>query len=141
MTGGQLGVDRVGLAASPARVCVRLVDLEHPDTLGEQMAGQAGSVGAGRLHPDPLDQAERGKPGQQLAVTRGGDRKRLASQQAPTLVKRRGLVGIGVRVDAADDTTDLLLHAVHCCPSLIGGTAGRVGGHNSDEALVANRFL
>jgi hypothetical protein len=39
------------------------------------------------------------------------------------------------------DQTDLLVHAVHCCPSLIGGTAGRVGGHNSDEALVANRFL
>jgi hypothetical protein len=50
-------------------------------------------------------------------------------------------MGVGVRVDTADDAAALLVHALHCCPALIGGTAGRVGGHNSDQALVASRFL
>jgi len=34
MAGGQFGVDRVALAAPPARVRVRLVDLEHLQALG-----------------------------------------------------------------------------------------------------------
>jgi len=34
MAGGQFGVDRVALAAPPARVRVRLVDLEHLQAVG-----------------------------------------------------------------------------------------------------------
>ena len=62
VTGRHLGVDRVGLPATPARVRVRLVDLEHPDALSDEMARQAGRVGAGRLHADPVDHAERREP-------------------------------------------------------------------------------
>jgi hypothetical protein len=50
-------------------------------------------------------------------------------------------MGVGVRVHAADDERVLLLHAVPAVLSVRkGGPAGK-GGQNSDEALVASRFL
>ena len=42
--GGELGVDRVALAAATARVLVRLVDLEHLDVVFAQVAHEAGGV-------------------------------------------------------------------------------------------------
>jgi hypothetical protein len=46
-----------------------------------------------------------------------------------------------VRVDAADDNHLLVVHAVAVVPSIReSGPVGK-GGHNSDEALVASRFL
>jgi hypothetical protein len=105
------------------------------------MTGQAGRVRAGRFHADPVDLAEASQPGEQLRIARSGHLERLGRQKRSAVVERCGVMGVGVRVDTADDAAALLVHALHCCPSLIGGTAGRVGGHNSDEALVASRFL
>ncbi len=36
-------------------VRVRLVDLDDADPVGDQHPHQAGRVGAGRLHADPID--------------------------------------------------------------------------------------
>ena len=141
MTGRQLGVDRVGLAAPPAGMRVGLVDLDHRGALAEEVAGQSGGIGAGRLDSDSLDLAEGSEPGEEFAVAAGGDREGSGPEQRPTLIERCGVVGVGVSVDSTDDPAIVLVHDLHCCPSLIGGTAGRVGGHNSDEALVASRFL
>ena len=52
---GHLGVDRVALAAPPAAVRVRLVDLEHLKALGAQVAHQPGRVAAGRFHAQRSD--------------------------------------------------------------------------------------
>jgi hypothetical protein len=50
-------------------------------------------------------------------------------------------MGVRVRVDAADNQRVLLRHAVHAVLSVReGGLVGK-GGQNSDEALVASRFL
>jgi hypothetical protein len=141
VTCGQFGVDRVGLAAPAPGVRVGLVDLEHLHALRDEMPGQSGGEGAGRLHTDPVDRAEAAQPRQQVAIARRGDVERLGCQKRSAVVERRGVMAVGVRVDATDDATPALVHALHRCPSLIGGTAGRVGGHNSDEALVASRFL
>jgi hypothetical protein len=122
-------------------VRVRLVDLEHADARGDQDPCQGGGVGAGGLHADPVDLAEAVQPLQQLAVSGSGRLEGLGPQQRSTIIESGCVVGVGVRIDAADDAAVGLVHAVHCCPSLIGGTAGRAGGHNSDEALVASRFL
>jgi hypothetical protein len=49
-------------------------------------------------------------------------------------------MGVGMRVNAADDER-VLLHAVPAVLSVRkGGPVGK-GGQNSDEALVASRFL
>jgi hypothetical protein len=46
-----------------------------------------------------------------------------------------------MRVNAADDNTLVVVHAASAVPSIPeGGPVGK-GGHNSDEALVASRFL
>ena len=133
---GQLGVDRVALAAEPSRVRVRLVDLEHFDALGEEMAGQAGGVGSGRFHADAVELAEATQPSEKVYVAAGGHGEGCAAQQRSAVVDHRGVMAVGVCVDTADDdTARVVVHALHRCPSLIGGTAGRVGGHNSDEAL------
>lgn len=120
---------------------VRLVDLEHLDATGDEQTRQTSGEGTGRLHSDAVELAEALKPSEQLSIADRGDRERLGAQQRSAVVDRRGVMGVGVRVDASDYPEVLLVHAVHCCPSLIGGTAGREGGHNSDEALVASRFL
>ena len=57
------------------------------------------------------------------------------------MIQYRGMMGIGVRVNPTDDERVLLLHAVHAVLSVReGGPVGK-GGQNSDEALVASRFL
>jgi hypothetical protein len=51
------------------------------------------------------------------------------------------MVAVGVSVDAADNERLLVHHPVPAVLSIReGGPVGK-GGHNSDEALVASRFL
>jgi hypothetical protein len=51
------------------------------------------------------------------------------------------MVGVGTCVDAADTKRLVVLHAVPVVLSIrAGGPVGK-GGQNSDEALVASRFL
>jgi hypothetical protein len=127
VTRRQLSVDRVGLPAPPAGMRVGLVDLDYHDALANEISGQPGGVGAGRLDSDALDLAERPEPGKEFAVAAGGDRKRLGLEQGSALIEHRGVVSVGVCVDTADDSAGVLVHDLHCCPSLIGGTA-RSGG-------------
>ena len=47
---------------------------------------------------------------------------------------------IGVCIDSSDDSTSLIRHPFSHRPFASGRLAG-TGGHNSDEALAANRFL
>src|SRR5512132_4318215 len=66
--------------------------------------------------------------------------KALAGEQRTALIERRGVMGVGVRVNPTDNER-VLLHAVHAVLSIReGGPVGK-GGQNSDEALVASRFL
>jgi hypothetical protein len=59
-------------------------------------------------------------------------------EQTATLIQRRGVIDVGVRVHPVDDKRILLRHALHAVLSIREG-AGPVGkgGHNSDEALAA----
>jgi hypothetical protein len=50
--GGGDRVDRIGLVLGPAGAPVGPVDLDQVDAFASQVAGQAGAVGAGALHPD-----------------------------------------------------------------------------------------
>ena len=43
-------------------------------------------------------------------------------------IERRGVMGVGVCVDAANDSATVRVHTLRCCPCLIGGTAGRADG-------------
>ena len=61
VAGGQFGVDRIALAAPPARVRVRLVDLEHLQALGAQVTHQPSGIAARRLHADRGDRRERAR--------------------------------------------------------------------------------
>ena len=51
--GGVLSVHGVGFAPEAAQLPVGTVHFHHLDTGSGQMAGQAGAVAAGALHPDP----------------------------------------------------------------------------------------
>jgi hypothetical protein len=51
VAGGQLGVDRIALAPPPTRVRVRLVDLEHLQAFGAQVAHQPSGIAARRSTP------------------------------------------------------------------------------------------
>lgn len=75
MTRGHLGVARVGLAAPAPGVRVRLVDLEHPNALGDEITGEAG-----RLDADPVDFADAQQPRQELPIAGTGYRKRPGGQ-------------------------------------------------------------
>ena len=51
---GLHGVDAVGLAVAATGLTVGPIDFHHRHPHAAQEAGQAGPVGAGALHPDPL---------------------------------------------------------------------------------------
>ena len=59
---------------------VRAIDLDHLDPGAAQEAGQAGPIGAGALHPDPIERAEPAQPAVQLGEPAGGRRERLDAQ-------------------------------------------------------------
>jgi hypothetical protein len=136
-----LGVDRVALAAPPACVRVRPVDLDDVDVSRAQIAHQSSRVGAGGLDADDADAAEALKPSQQRPIAVGRGREGADAEQAPVLVERRGVVRIGVGVDAARDQSARARHPVHAVPSVERAAPAGAGGQNSDEARVASRFL
>jgi hypothetical protein len=106
-----------------------------------QIADEGGSIGTGRLDRDHVDLAEGPQPVQQLRVAGSRGREARRGEQSAALVQRRGVMSVGVRVHPADDERVLLLHAVPAVLSIReGGPVGK-GGQNSDEALVASRFL
>ena len=136
---GQLGIDRIALAHASARVRMGLVDLEHP--LRAQIPNQPGRVAAGRLDADHGELAEARQPAKELGVAVHGRRKALRAEQRAALIQSGGMVAIGVRIYSANNERLLVLHPVPAVLSIReGGPVGK-GGHNSDEALVASRFL
>lgn len=137
MTCRQLSIDRIGLPPSPVGMRVGLVDLDHRGALANEIPGQPGGVGAGRLDSDALNLAERPEPGKEFTVAASGGRKRPGLMQGSPFVKHCGVVNVGVRVDSADDPTSALVHDLHCCPSLIGGTARSGGPMKSRPAFPA----
>ena len=133
--GGHLRIDRVALADTPARVRVRLVDLDDPDVVLAQVAHERRGIRAGRLNRDDVDLSVAAQPVEQLAVARRGRREALRREQRPALVERGRVMGVRVRVDPANYQRVLLRHAVHAVLSVReGGLVGK-GGQNSDEAL------
>ena len=61
-TGGRLGLNRVGFAPLPTHAPVGPVDLDHDHLLVQQVAGQAGTVAAGALHPDRVEPSMPAQP-------------------------------------------------------------------------------
>jgi hypothetical protein len=122
-------------------VRVRLVDLDDPDVALAQIAHERSRIRTGRLDRDDVDLAETAQPVQQLPVAGRCGREALRGEQCAALVKRGRVMAVGVRVNTADDECVLLLHAVPAVLSFRkGGPVGK-GGQNSDQALVASRFL
>jgi len=107
--GGGISVDRVGLAASTD--CSDGSD--HPADLNvgrEQHTGQAGPIRAGALDPDTLQRAVTGDEVQQGQVAIRGGRE-LAVGQLPARARdQRRVMGIGMGVDAGDDTDKIACH-------------------------------
>lgn len=79
--GSGFGVDRVGLAASPAGGLVRLADLDHLQPCRVQVPGQRRTVGAGALHSRVPHRPETAHPGHQRPITCRGGRERPAGHQ------------------------------------------------------------
>jgi hypothetical protein len=108
--GGLDRVDGIGLALAPAFLAVRAVDLENFYARSPQVAGQAGPIRAGALHPDPHRRAERAQPDQQRLVARRGGRKLLHPQQTADAIKCSGYMHIQVRVHATRDRARGIYH-------------------------------
>ena len=101
------GIDAVGLAVAATGLTVRAIDLDHRHPVTAQEAGQAGPVGAGALHPDPLQRAERASQAcssANPAVVVGND---STPSTPPLAVERGGDVNVEVGVDPAGDRTRL----------------------------------
>ncbi len=79
-------------------------------------------------------------PGDQPRVPLSGGRERGRAEQPSLLVEDSDVVLVGVRIDTRDDNASLIVHPSLHRPFGSGRQAG-TGGHNSDEALAANRFL
>ena len=109
-TSGRFGIGGVALASPPAGLAVGPVDLHHLDVLGGQVTGQAGTVGAGALHADPLELAEVAHPAHQPPVAGRRRRKPGRSQDSADIVDDRRYVDVLVGVDAADDSALLIGH-------------------------------
>jgi hypothetical protein len=138
--GGQLGIDRVALAEPLPRMPVRLVDLDDPDPAGAEGTHESRRVGAGRFDPDALDLSVALQPADQLRVAVRCGWKRGRIKQPSLQVDDRHVVLVGVRIHAANHAASLICHPSLHRPFGSGRQAG-TGGHNSDEALAANRFL
>lgn len=119
---------------------VWLVDLDDADPAGLERAHESGRVGARRLDADPLDAAVAAQPAEQARVAGAGRREGGGAEQPPLQIEHRHVVLVGVRVDAGDDSPSVIRHPFSHRPFAWGRQAG-TGGHNSDEALAANRFL
>ncbi len=124
--GGELGVDRVALTEPGSRVRVRLVDLDDTDPFRDQLADEAGRVGAGRLDSDPVDLPEATHPLDQLSIPVSGRRERGRAEQPALPVDDSDVVLVGVRVDTRDHRHPFLRHSLHTVPSPVGA-AGRDG--------------
>ena len=106
------GVHGVGLALAAALLAVGAVYLHHLHPGPAQVAGQAGPVAAGALHPDPRHRAEAGQPNQQLPVTsRGWSETRSTPRQPTDPVQRGGHVHIQMRVH----TTSNRARGIYSC--------------------------
>jgi hypothetical protein len=103
LAGGGLGVDHVVLALAGPSVGVRGVDLDHVDALGEQVAGQPGSVGPRRLDADLPQSAELVQPVGQPPVSSRCGRERAVREPSAVLVEHDHMVGVLVGVHASDD--------------------------------------
>ena len=142
--GGHLRVDRVALADTPAGMRVRLVDLDDPNAVLAQVAHERGGIGAGRLDRDGVDLSEAAQPVQQLPVSRRRGRKALRGEQRSALIERRGVMGVRVRVNPANNERVLLRHAVHAVLSVRraarSGRADRtVTRHFCDQVPMRSR--
>lgn len=96
---------------------MRLVDLDHADEVGAEIAHEAGGVAAGRLDRDAINPAVALKPPQRVGIAWRAGPEVGAAKQSAALIQGGDVVAVGVRVDAADDPRRLLRHAVHGCPS------------------------
>ena len=101
------GIDAVGLAVAATGLPVRAINLDHHHPGRAQEPGQARPVGAGALHPDPVQRAERAQPGVQLGEPGAGRRERPDAEQAAVGVERGSDVHVEMGVDSAGDRTRL----------------------------------
>ena len=137
LCGQGLDVDRIGLVPPPAGVGVRLVDLTDLDSLGVQVASQASAVGAGGLHPNPIDRAEAAQPTGELPITSCGRGEGGLAEATTNAVQRNRVV-----VSAWQSTPPITMLVgtgipIVPLPSWTGGGPAGTGGHNSDGAFVA----
>ena len=105
--GGLHGVEAVGLAVPATGLTIGAIDLHHRHPHTAQEAGHAGPVGAGALHPDPPQRAERAQPGVQVGEPDRGRRERPDAEQTAVGVQRGGDVHVQMGVDSAGDRARL----------------------------------
>jgi hypothetical protein len=92
-----------------------------------QVASQASAVGAGGLHPDPIDRAEAAQPTGELPIASCGRREGGPAEATTHAVQRNRVVSLGVAVDPADDNVRGYGHPDRAAPFLDGRRAGRDG--------------
>jgi hypothetical protein len=143
-SGGDLGVQRVGLAAPAPGLAVGTVDLDHDLAVTVQEARQPSPEAAGTFDPPALDLAQALGPAQQLGIA-GRSGRDADGVQAPTkaVVGHRD-VDLGVGIDPDRD-----LRGRWLCHggdgrllSVVGWTAptGRAGGHDCDGSVATGSY-
>jgi hypothetical protein len=99
------------------------------------VAGEPGAVGAGGFHSDHGHRPEGPQPGQQGLVAGCGGGELGVAQAAAAAIQGDGVMGVGVAVDPADDSSIGGGHAGGVASGWLGAARAGTGGHNSDEAL------
>jgi hypothetical protein len=97
-------------------LAVRAVDLDHPDALARQVAGEAGAIGAGALDTDHADVTEAGQPRNQAAIAARRGLERVDTEDAAVGVDGCSDMELGVGVDTAGDGDRGVLYDGHGHP-------------------------
>jgi hypothetical protein len=136
-------IDGVGLAVAATGLPVRAIDLHHRHPNTAQEAGQAGPVGAGALHPDPLQRAKTDQPGVQVGEPGGGRRERPEAEQTAVDVQRGSDVHIQMGVDSAGDRARLYDGHRHPFSVQLGQGVARTSreGDRDDRLRLTDRSI
>jgi len=142
-TGRRVGVQRIGLALGPASLAIWSVDLDDARAHPAQMPRKGGTVGAGALHPHPLELTVAAQPGQQSPVAGRGCGELPVAELTANLVDHRGVVGLAMSVNAADDGDRgrRAGHAGHAVPLPLGSDRSGALGWSALGNLVGGVVL
>jgi hypothetical protein len=123
-------------------LAVGLVDLYELDAGTDEMAGEAGAIGAGAVHPDAGQGYETRHPPHQAPRSRRARRGTTRSKDPAHLVDHGGDVDRVVGIDTTGDETLLIGDAGSAFPSLASeGPAPSRPGQQTGHSRYGTKLL